>query len=78
MVEHQPENSRFVCEKDGHECVLDYALDGSTIDFNHTFVPSELRGQGLAEKIVRTGLAWAKEQDYSIQASCSYVAKFLK
>lgn len=78
MIEHQVEKSRFVCAKDGFECVLDYQRAGEEIDFNHTFVPSELRGQGLAEKLVREGLAWAKEQQLNIQASCSYVQKFLK
>lgn len=77
MIEHQPQNNRFVWVQDGYQCVLDYTLSGSNIDFTHTFVPTELRGQGLAEKIVRAGLAWAKEQNYNISASCSYVQKFL-
>lgn len=78
MVEHQSEKSRFVITKEGHECVLDYQLQGNDINFTHTFVPTELRGQGLAEKIVRQGLAWAREQGFDISADCSYVQKFLK
>lgn len=78
MIQHQPENNRFICEQNGHQCVLDYRVEGNDIDFTHTYVPTELRGQGLAEKIVREGLAWAKQQNYSLNASCSYVAKFLK
>lgn len=78
MVEHQTEKSRFVINKEGYECVLDYQREGDSVDFNHTFVPSELRGQGLAEKIVREGLAWAKAENLDIHASCSYVQKFLK
>ncbi|CCK77640.1 conserved hypothetical protein [Oleispira antarctica RB-8] len=85
-VNHQIESNRFVLAKDGYECLLDYKLSGressqsdthQKIDFNRTYVPTELRGQKLAEQLVVAGLAWAKEQDYDIEASCSYVKKFL-
>lgn len=77
MIEHQPEQNRFVIKKDGHECLLTYHLEGQNIDFDHTYVPFALRGQGLAEQLVKEGLAWAKEHNYNIQASCSYVQKWL-
>jgi len=32
---------------------LTYELNGDTIDFQHTYVPSEYRGQGIAEKLVQ-------------------------
>ncbi len=31
---------------------LTYVLNGDVIDFQHTFVPSKYRGQGIAEKLV--------------------------
>lgn len=77
MVIHQAEQQRFIIEQDGHECVLDYVLEGKQIDFTHTYVPFRLRGKGLAEELVKEGLAWAKTQGYDIQASCWYVRKFL-
>lgn len=79
-IEHQVERTRFVLVKDTHECVLDYELHTGSelmIDFTHTYVPFALRGQGLAERLVEVGLAWAKEQGYQIEASCWYVKKFL-
>lgn len=58
--------------------VLEYRLLADNgIDFNRTYVPASLRGQGLAEALVRKGLAWARERGYQIQASCWYVQKFL-
>lgn len=77
-VQHQPNQQRFVLQLEGHEAVLDYQLNDNNIDFNHTFVPPEFRGKGLAEKLVRAGLSWAKEQKYKIHASCSYVQRFLR
>ena len=35
---------------------LTYEINGHTIDFQHTFVPSEYRGQGIAEKLVQVKL----------------------
>ena len=77
MIQHDVEKSRFVYAKDGVESVLEYHRDGKNVDFNRTFVPSELRGQGVAEKLVREGLAWANAEALNVAASCSYVQKFL-
>lgn len=77
MIEHQPEQNRFVINKDEHQCVLDYVVQGTDIDFTHTYVPFALRGQKLAEQLVKEGLAWAQAQNYRIHASCSYVQKWL-
>ncbi|MCP3129232.1 GNAT family N-acetyltransferase [Shewanella sp. KJ2020] len=77
-IEHQQDKQRFIIPIDGYEAVLEYRLDGQQIDFNRTFVPDELRGKGLAERLVRHGLKWAKAQDFEIAASCWYVQKFLK
>jgi uncharacterized protein len=82
-VEHHPEKNCFTVTVNGKEAVLQYRLTGEqdspgSVDFTHTFVPPELRGQGLAESLVRCGLAWAREQNHQIHASCWYAAKFLR
>ena len=60
------------------EALLEYTLkDNRAIDFRRTYVPFALRVKGVAEEVVQTGLAGAREQGYSITASCSYVQKFL-
>ena len=66
-------------DTEGARAVLEYRLmEGGVIDFHHTFVPPEFRGTGVAEALVRKGLAWAREQGYSIEASCWYANKFIK
>jgi predicted GNAT family acetyltransferase len=78
-VDHQPEHFRFVSMVEGQEARLEYQLlTRNGIDFTYTFVPEKLRGHGIAEKLVRTGLVWAREQGYAIEASCWYVRRFLK
>lgn len=78
VILHHTEQQRFVLQLDGAEAVLDYAVNGNSINFHHTFVPPAFRGKGLAEKLVRHGLAWAKQQQYQLSASCWYVQKFLR
>jgi predicted GNAT family acetyltransferase len=79
IIAHQTELQRFVSRIDGEESVLEYRLlPDQGIDFTRTFVPEVLRGQGIAEQLVRTGIAWARQQEYEMQASCWYVKRFLK
>jgi predicted GNAT family acetyltransferase len=81
-VLHLTGENRFVVRHQGDEAVLAYRVMGKdgakTIDFYSTYVPPAYRGQGFAEKLVRAGLKWAKEEGYEIHASCWYVAKFLR
>lgn len=81
-VQHLPDEQRFVIFHENDEAVLAYRLferDGkTTIDFTSTYVPPAFRGKGFAEKLVRAGLKWAKQQGYEIQASCWYVEKFIR
>ncbi|WP_428847819.1 GNAT family N-acetyltransferase [Shewanella abyssi] len=81
QVIHLADENRFVINIDNAQAILSYDILLGTprnrCNFNSTFVPNELRGIGLAEKLVRHGLRWAKSQDLQIEASCWYVQKFL-
>lgn len=78
-IVHQAEQQRFVVEIDGQQARLEYhLLAGQQVDFSYTFVPPSLRGQGIAERLVRAALDWAREQDLGMQASCWYVQRFLR
>lgn len=87
-IQHDIGRQCFTAAVDGQEAILQYRLferpvSGSpemskSVDFTHTFVPPECRGKGLAEALVRKGLTWARQQDLEIEASCWYVAKFLR
>ena len=82
---HKPERQAFIValaldedKAEVKEALLEYTLkDNDVIDFRRTYVPFALRGKGLAEELVQEGLAWARDQGFSITASCSYVQKFL-
>ncbi|GIU49570.1 GNAT family N-acetyltransferase [Shewanella algidipiscicola] len=75
---HQADKQRFVILIDDQQALLEYQIEDEHIDFNRTYVPDALRGRGLAERLVRHGLKWAKAQQLTISASCWYVQKFLR
>jgi predicted GNAT family acetyltransferase len=78
-IQHEIERQRFVFYSNGLESVLEYRLLADKgIDFTRTFVPGPLRGHGVAEKLVRSAIAWAREQGFNMQASCWYARRFLR
>lgn len=81
-IVHLAEQQCFIVAAQGLQARLEYhyitQAERPSVNFTHTFVPVEWRGQGIAERLVRHGLAWAKAEQLGCMASCSYVAKFLR
>jgi len=77
-VQHNAAAHRYELTVDGHLSVCEYEWEGARMVFTHTLVPPELRGRGIAEKLVRAALAGAREQGCKVVPACSYVAKFLE
>jgi len=77
-VVHDESAQRFLIATETDEAVLEYTVDDGRAIFTHTFVPPALRGKGLAEMLVRTGLNWAESSGLKVGATCSYVVQFLE
>ena len=77
-VRRNPAASRYEADIDGHLAVAEYRLEGDRVVFTHTFVPPELRGRGVAEKLVRTALEEARQEGRRVVPQCSYVALFIR
>ncbi|GAB2865644.1 GNAT family N-acetyltransferase [Hymenobacter ruber] len=78
-IKHDPENQEFTISQDGHDGELAYARPAEgIIDFTHTFVDEALRGQGLADELARTALAFAREQKLKVKTSCTFMKGFVK
>jgi len=75
---HDEAKGRFSLILPEGEAVLDYERNEAIVTFTHTFVPGTLRGRGLAEVLVRSGLAWARQNGLRTEATCSYVTAFLQ
>lgn len=68
----------YIGSIDDPKAELDYRLDGEVIDAYHTLVKPELEGQGIAGQLFNELYKFAKENNYKIKGSCSYVAKKLE
>lgn len=77
-VINDKQGSRFVLDVDGNEVYVLYAEDKDVIDLYSTYTPPQLRGQGLAEKVVLAAFEYANERNLKVIASCRYVRKFLE
>ena len=54
-----------------------HRADGTRV-LDHTFVPPELNGQGLAAILTEAALALAKKDKVRIVPQCSYVARWIE
>jgi predicted GNAT family acetyltransferase len=78
-VVHNVSLRRFELQDgDGDLAFLSYTDDGDQLIFEHTFVPNELRGKGIAANLVRAALEEARQRRWRIVPRCSYVATFIK
>lgn len=78
-IQHDATKQEFTTTRDGHTAELAYARPSDdVIDFTHTFVEEALRGQGLADELARTALAYAREQKLRVKTTCTFMASFVK
>ena len=56
---------------------LSYRHEGESVWLEHTFVPDELRGRGVAAALVRAALIESRQQRWRVIPSCSYVAAYI-
>ena len=78
VVHHNAVEARFETTVGGILSVLDYELSGEVVTVTHTWVPPELRGRGIAEKLVRSALAWVAAENRRVVPACSYVEGFIR
>jgi len=77
-VTHDAARQRFEATVDGQLCVADYQLRGDVVWMTHTGVPPAVGGRGIAAELVRVALAWAGENGYKVEPSCSYVEVYMR
>lgn len=78
-VIHDKEKNRFYVEIENKISELDYKkIDENTLELQRTFVPEALREQGIAGEIVKTALEYAKNNNYLVIPTCSYVQHYIE
>jgi uncharacterized protein len=77
-VQHDPAGHRFVSDTPGGPAELVYSFFADTVvNIEHTEVPRAARGLGVADALIRAALGWAREQGYSVMATCPFAQRWL-
>ena len=77
-VVNNKEAQRFETEVNGDLAVAEYQLSGDKIIFTHTGVPRSIGGQGVASKLIKTALDYARENHLQVVALCSFVSVYMR
>ena len=77
-VIHNEKLHRFEATVDGLTSVITYVRSPETIVYNHTEVPQQLEGQGLAGKLTQVALDFARSNQLCVVPQCPYVAHYLR
>jgi len=77
-IMHDIAKQKFYLIVDNLESHLEYVRMDNVLNLIHTYVPIELRGKGIAAKIVEAALTYVKENNLKIIPSCSYVASYIE
>lgn len=77
-ITHNPDEDRFETWIEGYLSKLDYLRDGKNFVITHVWVHPELRGQGVAGRIVEESLTYARENSLRVIPMCPYAAVYIR
>jgi len=69
-----PNQFAFQYEQDGELLAdISWIQNGDIMSMNHTVVSKKLQGQGVAKKLLDRAADYARENNFKMEAICSYV-----
>ena len=77
-VVHNESGRRFEADVQGLAALLVYKLVPGRILIQHTEVPPALEGRGLAAKLTRAALDYARSKNLLVVPICPYTADFME
>ncbi len=77
-IKLDPNGPRFVTVVGGHECQLQFTLQGAVASFNSVQVPDAVGGRGIAGHLTRHALDWARAEGHSVRPVCPYVQRWIQ
>ncbi len=77
-IRNNEADGAFEIELDGHVAKLEYVRRGDVIYYPHTFVPRELEGHGIAARLAKYALDYARANGLSVVPRCPYVRSYLE
>jgi predicted GNAT family acetyltransferase len=77
-ISHDRERGRFTVSEDGREAFVEYGREGDILAINHTEVPPEIGGRGIAGKLVEAVLQYARDEGLKVLPRCSYADAYMR
>lgn len=77
-VVHNKEKKRFEIVIGDQVAMVKYFLGSGEIIFTHTEVPEAFEGQGVAGKIAKAAIEYAKAEGLRIRPMCPYIAAYIQ
>lgn len=77
-VEHNEAEQQFEIHVEGEVAFVSYFVRGSTIYYVHTIVPEPFERHGLAGRLARHALDYARANGLSVVPRCPYVAAYVR
>ena len=75
-LKHDENQQRYILKiENNHEAYVSYELNGDQMKLVFSFVPNELRGQGIGKELVERTFAKLTDEGYFAVAVCSYIKK---
>ena len=78
VVEDDPELHAFVIRYEGQRALVAYRKREGTIIYTHTEVPAELEGHGIAGRLAKHALDYARANGLRVVPQCPYVAAYIE
>ena len=76
-IRHDATRQRFDTEVEGHAARLEYRLEGNVLAIAHTEVPGAIGGRGIAGKLVRAAVEYARDAGLKVAPVCSYSSEWM-
>ncbi len=77
-VIHNVPEERFELRVGDALCLLNYRRLPDKLLIYHTEVPQQLEGRGLAARLTRAALAYARAENLQVDPRCPYTAAFFQ
>ncbi len=77
-VHNNVDARHYEAHVNGHLALITYQQEGSRIVFNHTKVPAELEGHGIAGRMAHVALEDARARHLSVIPRCPFVASYIR
>ncbi|MEE4639304.1 MAG: GNAT family N-acetyltransferase [Wenzhouxiangella sp.] len=77
-ITHLSDEQLFRTVVDSHPCELQYSWGERSVSFDSVRVPDAVGGRGIASRLTRHALEWARAQGLQVCPACPYVASWIR